>query len=434
MKNPFLFIASFCFLFAVTLPLAAQDDFGFGDIDTEESGSPGFKVSGRLVAGSAFFVDEIDSLASTSDFESGNLISGQLEFSATGSNADAVIRLDMDADADEILSIDEAYIRAFFGKLDIETGLRKLSWGKADSMGPLDVINPLDYSDLSVTETMERKFARPMIHLSYSTGTFSRFEAVFVPSFKADEIALEGAWMPSQVSLLKTVFMMDTQTVQALLPDTTALEYAQAGLRYTTTLGSQDVGFQYYYGNLSTPSIVGNSPSTLGVEYNRYHQFGADWAGVVATLNSRIELALNLTEDTDGSDGTKRNPFVAWSAGFDRDVVADINLNFQIAGSVRLMDDEIGNAGYDCEADTDVTATRMTVQVSRKFLKDEIELKLAGMWGIEEKDYLAMPSFVWTKGDIEVELAGGFFGGDEEGSLGQYDANDYAKLFMTCKL
>jgi hypothetical protein len=38
--------------------------------------------------------------------------------------------------------VDEAYLRAYFGKFDIEAGLRKLSWGKADSMGPLDVINP----------------------------------------------------------------------------------------------------------------------------------------------------------------------------------------------------------------------------------------------------------------------------------------------------
>jgi hypothetical protein len=31
--------------------------------------------------------------------------------------------------------VDEAYLTAYFGKLDVTGGFRKLTWGKADSMG-----------------------------------------------------------------------------------------------------------------------------------------------------------------------------------------------------------------------------------------------------------------------------------------------------------
>jgi hypothetical protein len=67
--------------------------------------------------------------------------------------------------------VDEAYIRGYFGNLDVEGGLRKLTWGKADSMGPLDVVNPLDFSDLSnLSDLMNIKIARPLVHTSLLLG------------------------------------------------------------------------------------------------------------------------------------------------------------------------------------------------------------------------------------------------------------------------
>lgn len=45
--------------------------------------------------------------------------------------------------------------------------------------------------------------------------------------------------------------------------------------------------------------------------------------------------------------------------------------------------------------------------------------------------FLILPSIVWTKGDVEVELAGGIFGGDDEGEIGHFGDNDYASLSLT---
>ena len=38
-----------------------------------------------------------------------------------------------------------------------------MAWGKADSQGPLDVLNPVDLTNLTVAETLDRKIAVPML-------------------------------------------------------------------------------------------------------------------------------------------------------------------------------------------------------------------------------------------------------------------------------
>jgi hypothetical protein len=98
----------------------------------------------------------------------GDVFSGKLNFTAETAHAKGVINLKLApgpvyyGERSPVL-VDEAYVTAWFGKLDITGGLRKLTWGKADSMGPLDVVNPLDYSDLSdLSDLMNLKIARPL--------------------------------------------------------------------------------------------------------------------------------------------------------------------------------------------------------------------------------------------------------------------------------
>jgi hypothetical protein len=228
--------------------------------------------------------------------------------------------------------------------------------------------------------------------------------------------------------------------------ETNTLQYAQAGMRFTATVGSSDLGFQYYFGRLPRPVISGFDPdaffvypyTTLNsealipiIDYNHYHHIGVDFARVVAGFNLRAEAGANITGDSDGTDGTIENPALVWSLGFDRDVFAGINLNLQGTGRVRLFHDKIGKNRFDCEAGSDVSSTRITGIISRKFLRDELELKTTALWGIEEKDFLIMPAIVWSRSDVKTELAAGFFGGDKKGELGQYRDNGFVRISLS---
>jgi hypothetical protein len=479
-------------LLLVLFPLAlSAQEFGFG-FDGEDSAgtngteapSPPFLVTvgGEVRGELTFFLDDFGRFEEFKQSGAGDVFSGALRFNAAGSNADGVIRLKLAADRNVPVAIDEAYVRGYFGPVNIEAGLRKLTWGKADSFGPLDVVNPFDYSDLSrITDIMDIKIARPMIHGTVNLGSNSKLEAVFVPGFEGHRFAGSGRWFPSgQAESARdgvvSVFMNDyynnsTYTSQhpflsgrdaiksglesadlsgfgSLIPggEKNTLEYAQTGIRFTTSAGPADIGVQYFFGNLSRPSYslegvnsfladlisknlspppYAGDPSLLSprVEYNRYHQIGLDWAQVIADFNVRGELAAHITADLAGAAGWVRNPFIGWSLGFDRDLVWGINLNFQCNETVRLFNDKNNTFSVNSESNTPYTATRLTIVLSRKFLRDNLELKCTGIVDPEDADLYVIPSLSWSIGDLTADFSAGFFTGKGGGEISQYRGN-----------
>ena len=439
--------------------VAAQEGFGFDDSEFGFSSGSSFSVniSGEISAGVTGFFDDFSSAEKIGNIKPGDIFSGSLNFDASGSAAQGIINLNLIPvfDGTSPVEIDEAFVRAFFGPVTVEGGLRKLSWGKADSFGPLDVINPLDYTDLTrLSDPQSIKIARPMIHGIWSLGAFSRLEAVFVPTFQGHQFDMTGRWRPSQIGTLINELepimpYLPISGIEELYPDTSTLNYSQAGLRFTTTLGSYDFGFQYYFGRFNRPAVIFelvsvelplpvplpiSVPLPDRIVYNSFHQIGLDFASVIAGFNLRAEAGVMITSDLDGKDGTVENPSLVWSLGFDRDLLWGINLNLQGSGSFRLFYDRIGdNLLADIEAGSYPSSTRITGVLSRTFLRDELELKVSGLWGIEDKDFLIMPAIVWSRNDVSTEFSTGFFGGDKKGELGQYRDNGFARLILSYK-
>jgi hypothetical protein len=423
----------------------AQDfsfDFDDGDADGMSGAfggggsAPAVSISGEVSAAMTGFVDDFSD--GPEDTRLGNIFSGKLNFTAETAYAEGVVNLKLAPglvyyDEKSPVYVDEAYVRAYFGSFDVEGGLRKLTWGKADSMGPLDVVNPLDYSDLSdLSNMMNLKIARPLVHASFRFGQFSKLEGIFVPNFEPVRFAASGRWVPAQMAMINQL----PQT-NIIRPDMTTLDYAQAGLRFTTTIvGATDIGVQYYYGRLTTPAVTmivptGSPPlPVVTFSYNPYHQIGLDYAQVITGFNLRAELAANITEDLAGDDGAVYNPSLAWSLGFDRDLFAGINLNLQCNETVRLLDGEI-TSPQDIEAESDITSTLVTAALSKKFLRDELELKAAVLWEVEGGACLVMPSLVWAKNDVAVELSAGIFAGNDEGLFGQFHENSFVRAVLT---
>ncbi|MDR0585639.1 MAG: hypothetical protein LBG26_00195 [Treponema sp.] len=433
-------------------------DFGFNDSGDDGFGfSPGALKAGGEVAGMLLAYDRVFTGDEDFDIERLGDISGKLNVSLTMSHVDAFLNLRFDTD--KLLLVDEAYARVGVKAFEAELGLRKLSWGRADSMGPLDVINPFDYSDLTdITNQLGMKIARPMVHVSYSPGDFTKLEGVFVPWFRAHNFDFAGRWRPSQMSDLESLLLsVSGKTLDDVYTDRVErLDHAQGGIRFTTTIGRADLGFQYYTGYFFRPGvnvIAGLIPppnTWINVDYNRYHQIGVDYAQVLFGFNLRSELGVNLTSDLEGDDPAVENPAIVYSLGFDRNLFWGINLNLQGNGRIRLMQDNIAlfsltNPVVDVDAKiidmaplpvteaTPMTSTRITAILSKKFFRDELELKTTALWGIEDEDFLVIPAVVWTKNDLSMEVSAGFFGGDGDGELGQYRDNSYVKTVLTWK-
>jgi hypothetical protein len=442
-----------CIALAVLItvfPLAAQDSDDAGGSRSAGSASA-VTVSGEVSASLLGYIEDFSHGTYRAGLE--DIFFGKLNFTAETPFAGIVVNLKLQQLAPPE-PVDELFVRFFFDNFEIEGGLRKLTWGKASSFGPLDVINPLDtaiiYTEMADrNDLMNVKIARPLIHASYRIGSFSKIEAVFIPWFEPMRFAEEGRWAMKQLSFLKKYTEEQDFPLIINKPNTddiAALDYAQAGIRFTTTIGESDIGVQYYYGRLPQPAVglVLNLPPDdpdftgpwldVNYRYNSYHQIGVDYAQVLFDFNIRAEAAANITQDLSGDDGTVYNPSIAWSLGFDRDFLG-INWNLQVNESIRLMHGKLGksdfenlrNGNYDIEGGMFLTATRIMATISKKFLGDELELRLAGLCGIEDGDFLIMPALIWTKDDFSLSLSGGIFGGYEDGQFGQYKDNGFIK-------
>jgi hypothetical protein len=475
LRKAFLFTAVVLFINGI---IFAQD-FGFGFEEDEENSKPSasFKAGGEISAEATPFFHNFND-DNQSDDSSWNVkldlafTSAYLDiYSSSNFNSASINELwtrnsDLKKKNHTPLIIDEAYLRAYIGAVNIEAGYRKLTWGKADSNGPLDVINPIDYTDLiNITEIRERKIARPMLHITLNTGSFSKLEGVFIPNFTPHRFASEGRWMPSQYSNMieqskqEVIGRIPPAYLGSLpplnidglfeFPDTSDIKYFQTGLRFTTTVKSTDLGFQYFYGNLFRPSY-GLSEDGLNkfistilpspnfslldpqINYTRYHQIGIDYAQVLFDFNLRAEAAINITEDIHGDDGALRNPFIAWAFGFDKNLFWGINANVQCSETIRLLDNKVGkNPVFDSEADTDVTSTRISARLTKSFLRDKLESGITCIWDIEDSDCYLIPSLTWTEGNLTAKIAAGVFKGNKDGELGQYWENSFIKIGLS---
>jgi hypothetical protein len=460
------------------------------------------KLGGSLETAFLGYVYDFKSLDKLKIAALGEIITGKVNLSAAGANADAYIGLNLsikslydlgqiysNTRANTPLIFDEVYLSAFFGQLNIEAGYRKLFWGKADNMGPLDIINPMNFSDLTgIGDIKAMKIARPLLHAVINTSGFSKLEAVFIPNFQGDLFAQDGKWKPSQFSNISMntetgIFMklknhsmyslmtsilgsnFDSLTANVrnnmeshfsnspiIFPATDGLEFFQTGIRYSAAFNSFDTGCQYYYGFLPRPSITIDGidaflddlisknippaasygdPKLLSavIKYSRFHQIGIDYGRVIFNFNIRAEFAAFITEDLSGNDGTIKNPFLAWSFGFDRDFFKGFNLNIQCNETIRLLSSGIdANPALDFEADTAGTATRFTIIACKKFLNDKLENKITVIWNVENSDCYIIPGIFWTIKDVKAELSAGILAGKEDGELGQYWENSFIKL------
>jgi hypothetical protein len=204
---------SFAALLSALLVVApeAQEGFGFGS-DAESPGTSASPASGAMAAAASgvsvggsvdfaalSFYDSADDAADTALAADPT---GRLDFEAKGSSAEAVVRLEINkailgGSPEDLL--DEAYARAYIGSAMIEGGYIKLPWGKADSRGPLNVLNPMDLTDLTATDEKKQRIAVPMLHAAFSFGGFTKLELAFLPLFEGDRYAWDGRWAQKSI-------------------------------------------------------------------------------------------------------------------------------------------------------------------------------------------------------------------------------------------
>lgn len=423
-----------------------EDGGSFGFDSEDGSGGKGFSViaGGKLSTGFTLFLDEFK------DFQSlrpSSLVWGNLFLEAKAPLSEVFVKLKLN---DSTLPvelkkkpqisptvlipawIDEAYIQSIIGGFVFGGGIKKITWGRADALSVLDVVNPLNLTDGSEMRTEELKIAQPMFYFSAYMPAETKLEAVFLPMFEPNRIALTGRWRPYSLERLKTITGTGEGAVEKeaglLAADSAKLRYAHGGARFTATAaGFHDIGIQYFYGYFFAPAVNLRAAET---SYTPYHNLGIDYATAAGGFNIRAELAVNVTGDLRGNQEDVYNPQLAWNAGFDYTMSYNLSLNMLISETVRLYQKAI-TSSFDIEAGESPTETILMISLSQTFLRGGGEWKIAGFIGLEDADFLIIPGVHFQLGTILLDFNMGFIGGkNRKGRFAQYSGNHFVKAAM----
>ncbi len=409
------------------------DDFeeefeGFDAIGSEnEDKKISVKLAGKLNIGFDIFFKDFKSQKEIEDASLKFPLWGTLSLNAKASMAEAYIAVKLSeksipaielGEKTEIFPkpivpmwLDEAYLEINLGSVFFGGGLKKITWGIANSMSVLDCINPIDKSDYSEIDYQKRKIASPLFFLYAYLPLEMKLSIVYLPIFEPNRIATSGIWK--------------SNNYVGKIIETNKVKYSQTGIRYTATIdGIHDLGVQYFYGFIKDQLI--KKTSTVS-DYNSYHQIGITYGTAIGPVNLRTEFAANITNDIQGNNANIENPNLAWNIGFDYTMPYNIMINIEAKETIRLKQSGITNTN-DIEYNKSQTNTKLNFTLSQRTLRSALEWKILAIVGIEDKDFLIAPSINMILGDFDIDLKLGFFGGNKNGELGRFRNNHFLKF------
>ena len=195
-------------------------------------------------------------------------------------------------------------------------------------------------------------------------------------------------------------------------------------------------------------SVKNGLPS---LDYDMLQVFGLEAAVVLGPFNTRAEFAYNLTKDIAGDDPWLKNNSIAWEAGFDINLpIHNVNFNFQTTGKYILKNDKIKDGGIDVaglgfvswamlknnyDVNYDKTGkyirNQLIVDITDTFNHEKIKLDVKGIYQIETKDLMVLPSLSFRLGgdDFTLNLSGlVIWCYDEDSEYYAWRNNDFASV------
>lgn len=196
-----------------------------------------------------------------------------------------------------------AYATVYLGPVDLSVGNQVVSWGSADVLSPVDVVNPRDLS-YPIADPASQKLATPMVRaVAHASGGVT-VDMVIVPVFVPSEIP--GArWQPA-LQLPPGVTVVGVEEPLVARP-AVELTNVQFGVRATLDLnigGGADVSATYYRGFRHLPTVAfvpvpTAQPGQFVIQpvlaYDPIHLLGMDFSAVVGQFVLRGEAAYTIT-------------------------------------------------------------------------------------------------------------------------------------------
>jgi len=188
------------------------------------------------------------------------------------------------------VSIEEFYVNTYWQDLDFNLGIRKINWGITDRFNPIDIINPVDLTDI----INERKIGIPVFALTYWPPDW-QIELVVAPYFMASRLPPANSYFYYGPDL----------SVEQELPEF-IWQNVQAGLLINWQYQSLSLTSMAYYGydHLPFVEVLMVNPLEFAIVYNyeKMTAFGGGFEYAINKLILRGEGAYYIYPDLEQQD------------------------------------------------------------------------------------------------------------------------------------
>ena len=394
----------------IVLPLSAEGGVDFsGEIQTiwgaSVSGTDNNTSAGRFLLGETSFTGTLDAYYD----KSSAFAEAAVSYDATSNQLDwRVNELWLD------------YTASFWG---IRIGRQKTAWGKADGIDITNVICPKDMSSFSSMTSDDSKLAIDALRLSFTGNQFT-LDAYWIPFFTPSKLPLdEGNQLRKFIIPENSPYPMSLGTIEKPEIDIWNGEY---GLKASGYFPLMDVSLYGFYGWDDTPVLDYNITAQgiqINGKYKRLSMIGIDTAIPVKEIVIRTEAAffpqkyfsvIEQRNEISALAGVDWMPS-SWT------LTAQYFCDYVFGSLVQLERSKAYTHG-------------MTINVSKTFINETLELSLSGLLNFNDLDSFISPAAEYSLSD-QIKLSCGAYifipGSENEGEYGKY--KDLSSAYIKAK-
>ena len=357
------------------------------------------------------------------------------------------------------LDLFEGYLYWSRGSAEIRLGKQIVRWGKTDQISPVDNVNSQDLREFIIPDLEDRKIPNWMARIRIFGDSYT-LEGIYIPFFEPSDIDYFGTdWAVYQhlkedvrdsglPSALKDY--LEERSVHESEPAKT-FENGEWGARVSGTIAEWDMALSYLYAWEDLPyyrrfpiknlkvddassfeglpnSLMGASLTEEDIEvtYKRSHICGFEFETTVRNIGLRGEAAyFDRQSFLTNSLTSIRKPVFFYVLGADYSGENNWYINLQFAH--QIISDYNDDILYFRRNNTSLNG-----QISKEFLRGNLETNLWYNYSLSDKGYYLRPRIICKYfRNLEITLGLNIFGGDADTLMGYYDDND--QVFLSFK-
>jgi hypothetical protein len=326
----------------------------------------------------------------------------------------------------------DIYFEQFIDSINFKLGRIIYTWGNADEMKPVDIINPQDYSNLYFTQMQDRKIGVLSGSMSVYFSEHFFIEGVVIPESRPSEIA-------SSVFITKEVREMKENTSIYHLNDADSPENKNSENSYAGRIGITvldiDMHANYFYGydHLPVNEMAYGMPIQVTPLYKQIQMFGLDFQrALFLGITLRGEASYYdrgkyfsykksyITADLmSGGDGVTEKEYAQYTAGFDDHdfIFDDLYLNLQFHQKI-IMD-------YESTLSQGRYISMVLWNIKYFLANKKYRLSAKGAYDTGDRSLYANAEFmVKFNENFEFMIGGWMIEGDSDTDIGQFDPYD----------